>query len=96
MLLLIAYDVNTTTASGRRRLTRIAKVCCNYGQRVQNSVFECDLDNTQLVMVRAQLLNIMDEKSDSIRIYNLGNHYTSRIEQYGAKRSYDPEGEIIL
>ena len=96
MLLLITYDVNTATASGRRRLTRIAKVCCNYGQRVQNSVFECDLDNTQLVMVRAQLLNIMDEKSDSIRIYNLGNHYTSRIEQYGAKRSYDPEGEIIL
>ena len=96
MLLLITYDVNTTTASGRRRLARIAKVCCNYGQRVQNSVFECDLDNTQLVMVRAQLLSIMDEKSDSIRIYNLGNHYTSRIEQYGAKRSYDPEGEIIL
>ena len=96
MLLLITYDVNTTTASGRRRLARIAKVCCNYGQRVQNSVFECDLDNTQLVMVRAQLLSIIDEKSDSIRIYNLGNHYTSRIEQYGVKRSYDPEGEIIL
>ena len=96
MLLLITYDVNTTTASGRRRLARIAKVCCNYGQRVQNSVFECDLDNTQLVMVRAQLLSIIDEKSDSIRIYNLGNHYTSRIEQYGTKRSYDPEGEIIL
>ena len=96
MLLLITYDVNTTTASGRRRLSRIAKICCNYGQRVQNSVFECVLDSAQLVGVRAQLLDVMDEKIDSIRIYNLGNRTTARIEQYGIKQSYDPEGDLIL
>lgn len=96
MLLLITYDVNTTTASGRRRLSRIAKICCNYGQRVQNSVFECMLDSAQLVGVRAQLLDIMDEKTDSIRIYNLGNRAATRIEQYGLKQSYDPEGDLIL
>ncbi len=96
MLLLITYDVNTTTTSGRKRQARIAKICCNYGQRVQNSVFECDLDNAQLVMVRAQLLGAMDAATDSIRIYNLGNRYASRIEHYGAKKSYDPEGELIL
>lgn len=96
MLLLITYDVNTTTVSGRRRLARIAKVCCNYGQRVQNSVFECSLDNTQFIGIRAQLLSIMDSKMDSIRFYNLGNNYANRIEQYGVKQAYDPEGELIL
>ena len=96
MLLLITYDVNTTTACGRKRLARIAKLCSDYGQRVQNSVFECDLDNAHLVMFRARLLDIVDDKTDSLRIYNLGNHYASRIEQYGAKRSYDPEGALIL
>ena len=96
MLLLITYDVNTETASGKRRLTKIAKICCNYGQRVQNSVFECDLDASQLVVVRSQLLDIMDGNADSIRIYNLGNKYSSKIEQYGKKESYDPEGTLIL
>ncbi|MGI6174240.1 MAG: CRISPR-associated endonuclease Cas2 [Christensenellales bacterium] len=96
MLMLITYDVNTSDASGRRRLSKIAKVCCNYGQRVQNSVFECNLDGAQLVLVRDMLLRIMDPKRDSVRIYNLGNNYTNKIEQHGAKISYDPEGELIL
>ena len=96
MLVLITYDVNTETLAGRRRLSRIAKVCVDYGQRVQNSVFECRLDNAQLVFVRDKLRKIMDETLDSLRIYNLGNNYTTRIEQYGAKTSYDPEGEMIL
>ena len=63
---------------------------------MQNSVFECVLDSAQLVGVRAQLLDVMDEKIDSIRIYNLGNRTAARIEQYGIKQSYDPEGDLIL
>lgn len=96
MLLLITYDVNTTTDNGKRRLHEMAKICCNYGQRVQNSVFECDLDAAQLLQVKAKLLDTMDLKRDSLRIYNLGNHYSSKIEQFGDSESYDPEGELIL
>ena len=96
MLVLITYDVNTETTAGRKRLTKIAKICCNYGQRVQHSVFECDLDASQMVIVREQLFSVMNEEKDSIRIYNLGNKYSSRIEQYGKNESYDPEGNLIL
>ena len=96
MLVLITYDVNTETAAGRKRLAKIAKICCNYGQRVQNSVFECDLDASQMIIVKDRLLNIMNRETDSIRIYNLGNKYASKIEQYGKKESYDPEGDLIL
>ena len=96
MLILITYDVNTETAAGRKRLAKIAKICCNYGQRVQNSVFECDFDASQMVIVKNQLLFAMDEEMDSIRIYNLGKKYSSKIEQYGKKESYDPEGNLIL
>ena len=96
MLILITYDVNTTTAAGRKRLAKISKECVNYGQRVQNSVFECDLDAALLVSVRRKLLDIIDEKTDSLRIYNLGNKYIHRIEHYGAKDSYDPEEELIF
>ena len=96
MLVLITYDVNTTNPSGRKRLNKIAKICCNYGQRVQNSVFECCLTSAQLVNVRAEILNIADKNEDSIRIYHLGNNYKFKIEQYGCKTLYDPEGELIL
>ena len=96
MLVLIAYDVNTETAEGRRRLREVANVCQNYGQRVQNSVFECMLDPAQLKLVQNELLRIMDESSDSLRFYNLGNNYSSRIEQFGSKQSYDPQGPLIL
>lgn len=96
MLVLITYDVNTETAAGRKRLVKVAKICCNYGQRVQNSVFECDLDASQMVIVRERLLSVVNGETDSIRIYILGNKYSSKIEQYGNKRSYDPEGDLIL
>ena len=96
MLVLIAYDVNTTDAAGRKRLGKVAKICVNYGQRVQNSVFECSLDNAQLIVVRDKLRKAMDEKSDSLRIYNLGNQYTNRIEHYGVKASYDPNDTMIF
>ena len=96
MLILITYDVNTTTAAGRKRLAKIAKECVNYGQRVQNSVFECSLDAAMLVAVRKKLLSIINEEEDSLRIYNLGNKYSGKIEHYGAKDTYDPEGELFL
>ena len=96
MLILITYDVNTTTGAGRKRLMKIAKECVNYGQRVQNSVFECDLDAAMLVKVRKTLLEIINEDEDSLRIYNLGNKYTGKIEHYGIKDTYDPEGNLIL
>ena len=96
MLTLITYDVCTADAAGRKRLSKVAKICVNYGQRVQNSVFECELDNAQLIVVRDKLSKAMDEKQDSLRIYNLGNRYASRIEHYGVKNTYDPEDAMIL
>lgn len=96
MLVLITYDVNTENAAGRRRLRLIAKQCVNYGQRVQNSVFECLLDAAQYRMLQAKLCAIMDKESDSLRFYNLGNNYNSRIEHFGAKASYDPGDTLIF
>jgi len=96
MLVLITYDVRISDAGGRRRLSQVARICENYGQRVQNSVFECNLDSSQLVFVKSKLLKIIDQKNDSLRIYNLGNKYKNRIEHFGVKESYDPEGEIFL
>ena len=96
MLVLITYDVNTETAAGRKRLRQIAKTCTDWGQRVQMSVFECQLDAAQLVMVRAKLLKIMDEKTDSIRFYLLGDHYKTKVEHYGAKLSFDVTEPLII
>ena len=83
MLVLITYDVNTEDAAGRRRLRQIAKQCVNYGQRVQNSVFEVLLDPAQLVALKAGLEKIICKETDSIRIYRLGNSYRNRIEVIG-------------
>lgn len=96
MLVLITYDVNTEDASGRKRLRLIAKKCTNYGQRVQNSVFECKLDAAQYRTLQAALSKIMDPQRDSLRFYNLGNHYENRIEHYGCKAAYDPEDTMII
>ena len=82
MLVLITYDVNTEDASGKRRLRRIAKQCVNYGQRVQNSVFECLLVPAQCKSLQNVLLEIMDEKKDSIRFYYLGSKYQTKIEHF--------------
>jgi CRISPR-associated protein Cas2 len=96
MLVLITYDVSTGDTAGRKRLTKVAKICVNYGQRVQNSVFECSLDATQLCMVRNKLLKVIDVSRDSLRIYNLGNHYDNRIEHHGVKVAYLPDDPMIL
>ncbi|MBQ7719783.1 MAG: CRISPR-associated endonuclease Cas2 [Clostridia bacterium] len=96
MLVLITYDVNTEDASGRKRLRKIARECVNYGQRVQNSVFECSLDAAQLRILKAKLLTLMDSDKDSLRFYNLGSSYKEKIEHYGAKQTYMPDDVIIL
>ena len=96
MLVLITYDVNTEDSKGKVRLRRVAKQCVNYGQRVQNSVFECILDPGQCKMLKAKLLDIIDKEKDSLRFYYLGNQYKSKIEHYGVKGTYEPEGIIIL
>lgn len=96
MLVLITYDVNTEDSNGKSRLRRVAKQCVNYGQRVQNSVFECVLDSGQCKLLKAKLLDIIDEKKDSLRFYYLGNQYKSKIEHYGIKEAFEQEGVIIL
>lgn len=96
MLVLIAYDVNTETSAGKKRLRQIAKACVDYGQRVQNSVFECKLDPAQYKLLQAKLMQIMDPKTDSLRFYNLGNHYENRIEHFGCKETYFPDDPILL
>ncbi len=96
MLVVVAYDVNTESAAGKRRLRRVARVCENYGQRVQNSVFECWLDLAIWVRFKAQLVSEIASDRDSLRFYFLGDNWKGRVEHIGAKQSYDPEGPLIL
>lgn len=96
MLVLITYDVSTEDAKGKARLRRVAKQCINYGQRVQNSVFECILDPAQCKLLKAQLLELMDVEKDSLRFYYMGNHYKDKIEHYGVKETFEQEGVLIL
>ncbi len=96
MIFLIGYDVSTTTGEGRRRLTKVSKICCNYGQRVQNSLFECSLSGSEYVKVKTELLKNIDFGMDSLRIYNLGDKGYGKIEHFGVKETYNPEGDLIL
>ena len=96
MFVLITYDIRTETAAGRTRLRRVAKVCESFGQRVQNSVFECLVDPAQWVKLRARLLGEVDEEQDSLRFYFLGAHWNHKVEHIGAKPGYDPEGPLIV
>lgn len=96
MLILITYDVSTTDATGRKRLAQVAKMCQNFGQRVQNSVFECMLDNVQFCRLKHELKALIDTKRDSLRFYNLGDKYKTKVEHMGIKESYDIEGPLIL
>lgn len=96
MYVLVTYDVSTTTPAGRSRLRRVAKTCLDFGQRVQNSVFECKVDPAQLVDLKSRLMDIIDEKSDSVRFYHLGSNWHHKVEHHGAKQGYDVEGPLIL
>lgn len=96
LLVLITYDVNTETPAGKRRLRLVAKQCVNYGQRVQNSVFECILDAAKCREVQHKLEQIIDKNKDSLRFYFLGENYKSKVMHFGAKESFDVEGTLII
>lgn len=96
MMTLVSYDVSTSDEKGKSRLRKIAKQCQNYGQRVQNSVFEIDVDYGTFLKIKQKLLEIMDSNKDSLRIYYLGNNWENKIEHFGAKETYNPEGVLII
>ena len=96
MMVLITYDVSTEDAAGRKRLRQIAKECVNYGQRVQNSVFECILDAAQCRQLQHKLVKVMDQDRDSLRFYYLGNKYQTKVEHFGVGIGYEPEGVLII
>ena len=96
MLLLVTYDVNTETSEGRRRLTKVAKCCVKYGQRVQNSVFECILDSSQLLFLKDKLSSLINVEEDSLRFYYLGNKYQTKVEHFGTKSTYEAEGTLMI
>jgi len=96
MFVLISYDVCVMDPQGKRRLRKIAKECQNHAQRVQNSVFEANLDYSTFLKLKANLLNLIDEEKDSLRFYYLGNNWEKRVEHIGAKQTYNSEGVIII
>jgi len=96
MLVLVSYDVSTTDADGPKRLHRVAKVCQNYGQRVQYSVFECILDPAQWAVLKQRLTDLIDKEVDSLRFYYLGSNWRRRVEHVGAKKTLDQEGPMVV
>lgn len=96
MLVLITYDVSTQTEGGKRRLRKVAKQCLNYGRRVQNSVFECEMDAAKCREVKAILEDIIEVNEDSLRFYYLGNNYKSKVEHIGVKASFDVTEPLIF
>lgn len=96
LLVLITYDVSTVSKGGQKRLRKVSKACQNYGQRVQNSVFECVLDSTQFETLKFELMSIIDENQDSLRFYRLGNNYKSKVVHLGVKESLDIESPLII
>lgn len=96
MYVLVTYDVATSDPGGARRLRRVAKICTEYGQRVQFSVFECLVDPGQYETLKHRLSRVIDEEHDSLRLYNLGKNWKERVEKIGADRSYDPEGLLCI
>ncbi len=96
MMVLVTYDVETITPQGRRRLRQVARQCVNYGQRVQNSVFECVIDPAQLAELKHRLENIIDPEKDSLRFYHLGNNWSKRVDHIGAKPTFNPEEDTLI
>ncbi|MCR4633494.1 MAG: CRISPR-associated endonuclease Cas2 [Erysipelotrichaceae bacterium] len=96
MLILITYDVSTETKSGKNRLRKVAKSCENYGQRVQNSVFECEINMAQYKILKSELKSIINEDEDNLRFYQLNDKEKGRVEECGRRRRYDPKGIIMI
>ena len=95
MMVIISYDVSTSDTAGKKRLRKVAKECQNHAQRVQNSVFEADLDYSAFLKLKERLLEMIDKEKDSLRFYYLGNNWERRVEHFGAKQTYNPEGVLI-
>lgn len=96
MFVVVTYDVNTESPEGRRRLRRVARVCKNYGTRVQNSVFECVIDSVQLLQMKVEILSVIDVVTDSVRYYNMGNEGRRRVEPVGAKPALNVDEPLIF
>ncbi|MGN8809338.1 CRISPR-associated endonuclease Cas2 [Absicoccus porci] len=96
MMVLVTYDVQTQDNDGKKRLRKVAKNCMNYGVRVQNSVFECNVDNYHYQKLKADLLEIIDEEEDSLRLYIIGNKYKNKIEHYGKSNGFDVEEPLVF
>ena len=96
MLVLVTYDISTKIPERRKRLPRIAKICEDYGQRVQNSVFECLVDPAQWTVLRERLIREIKPEEDSLRFYFLGSNWKRKVEHIGSKAGYDPEGPLII
>ncbi len=96
MMVIISYDVSTSEDGGKKRLRKVAKECQNHAQRVQNSVFEADLDYSAFLKLKNNLINLIDKEKDSLRFYYLGNNWECRVEHIGSKKTYNPEGVIII
>ena len=96
MMVLISYNVSTTDPAGKTRLRKVAKECQNHAQRVQNSVFEANLDYSSFLKLKDRLIRLIDSEKDSLRFYYLGNDWKKKVEHIGAKQTYDSEGVIII
>ncbi len=96
MFVLVTYDVSTTTAAGRRRLAQVARACKDFGQRAQNSVFECQVDPAQFAQLKHRLLAIVDVKQDSLRFYFLGANWRRRVEHHGINLTVDLDGPLVV
>lgn len=96
MMVLISYDVSTVSESGKKRLRQVAKECKNHAQRVQNSVFEANLDYSSFLKLKDRLLELINKDVDSLRFYYLGNNWKRRVEHFGSKKTYDVEGVLIV
>ncbi len=96
MILLITYDINVTSDNGKNRLRKVAKICTNYGQRVQNSVFECKVNEAEFLIIKKQLTDVIDRNMDSLRFYRLGDNYDKKVQQIGAKQSYRFDDTLII
>lgn len=96
MFVLVTYDVNVETAAGKTRLRKVAKECVNYGQRVQNSVFEINLEYSKFILLKDRLIKLIDFEKDSLRFYYLGTNWKKRVEQFGKTQKYDSEGVLIF
>lgn len=96
MLVLISYDIKTMDREGRTRLRKVAKICVNYGQRVQNSVFECLIDYSQYLKIKEKIIALMDQDQDSVRFYILGNKYENKVEHFGVKPNFAQDDVLIF